>query len=110
MKIHQNLRMRARKFEKPRRHPERSESFRACDPDFTPKRLCKHVAPSDNSQRRLFHLLCTGQEVMTIRSQADAITMAREQHSANLVFQLLNSSRDAVTGHAQPDCCGAETA
>jgi len=101
--------MRAGKFEKPRRHPECSQSFRACNPDFTPKRLRKHPASADKSQRRFLHLLCAGQEVVTSSRQADAITVAGEQHRADLMFQLFDPPRNAVTGHAQPARCGAKT-
>jgi hypothetical protein len=101
--------MRAGKFEKPRCHPECSQSFRACNPDFAPERLRKHPAPADKSQRRFLHLLCAGQEVATSSRQADAITVTGEQHGADLMFQLFDPPRNAVTGHAQPARCRAKT-
>ena len=42
--------------------------------------------------------------------QADAVAVAGEQHCANLMFQLFDPPRDAVTGHAQPARCSAKTA
>jgi hypothetical protein len=36
--------------------------------------------------------------------------MTSEQHGADLVFQLFDAPRDAVTGHAQPACRGSKAA
>jgi hypothetical protein len=48
--------------------------------------------------------------VIAIRGQADAITMAREQHRPELMLKLLDPLRDPVAGHAQLGCGSAETA
>jgi hypothetical protein len=98
--INQNLGMGAGEFEKPRRQPERPQALRACDPDFAPKRLGEHAAPADKSKRRFLHLLCAGQEMVTGPGQADAVAVTGEEYRADLVFQLLDSPRNAVTGHA----------
>jgi len=66
MQIDQNFRMRTRKLKNPRGNPEGPESLCARDPDLSAKRLSKPPAPPDKSQRRLFHLLCAGQQVLTV--------------------------------------------
>ena len=45
----------------------------------------------------------------TSASQADAITVTREQHRADLMFQLFDPPRNAVSGHAQAGRCRAKT-
>ncbi len=45
----------------------------------------------------------------TSSRQADAITVTGEQHRADLMFQLFDPPRNAVTGHAQPARCRAKT-
>lgn len=100
--------MRTGKFQKPRRHPECSQSLRACNPDFTSKWLRKHAAPTDKSERRFLHLFRTGQQVAPGPSQANTVTVTREQNRADLMFQLFDPPRNAVAGHAQPGRCGAK--
>ncbi len=97
-------------FQKPRRQPECPQTLRACNPDFAPKWLGEHAAPADKPERSFLHLLCAGQEMATSPGQADAVAMAGEQHRADLVFQLFDSPRNAVTGHAQPACCRSKAA
>ncbi len=47
---------------------------------------------------------------MTSARQAHAVAMTGEQYGADLVFQLFDAPRDAVTGHAQPARGGPEAA
>ena len=48
--------------------------------------------------------------MVTGSSQADAITVAGEQHRSELMFQLFDPPRNAVTGHTQPARRRAKTA
>jgi hypothetical protein len=48
--------------------------------------------------------------VATSAGQADAVAVAGKQHCADLMFQLFDPPRNAVTGHAQPARCSTKTA
>jgi len=48
--------------------------------------------------------------VVTGSGEADSVAVTGEQYRTDLVFQLFDASRNAVTSHAQPACRGPKTA